>query len=71
MRVLLAEDQPAAAWVVETGLRERGLQMPVLMLTARNAVQDLRIPEHRDHRFQRKVIVDSGILITDSGDREH
>ena len=24
MRVLLVEDEPAATWVVETGLRERG-----------------------------------------------
>jgi DNA-binding response OmpR family regulator len=86
VRVLLAEDEPAAAWVVETGLREhafevdvcrtgraalarvaayeyqlvvldvglpdtdglavcrelreRGLHVPVLMLTARDAVQD-------------------------------
>lgn len=86
MRVLLAEDEPAAAWVVETGLREhsfdvdvcrtgraalaragsweyqlvvldvglpdtdgfavcrelreRGLHAPVLMLTARDAVED-------------------------------
>jgi DNA-binding response OmpR family regulator len=86
VRVLLAEDEPAAAWVVETGLREhafdvdvcrtgkaalsragtrdyqlvvldvglpdtdgltvcrelrrRGLHAPVLMLTARDAVQD-------------------------------
>jgi two-component system copper resistance phosphate regulon response regulator CusR len=86
MRVLLVEDEPSAAWVVETGLRERafevdvcrtgraalarassyeyqlavldvglpdtnglavcrelrvrGLQMPVLMLTARDAVEE-------------------------------
>ena len=31
----------------------------------------LRIPEHRDHRFRPKVITDSGIPITHSGDRDH
>jgi hypothetical protein len=32
---------------------------------------ELRIPEHRDHRFRPKVITDSGIPITHSGDRDH
>jgi hypothetical protein len=31
---------------------------------------ELRIPEHRDHRFRGKVISESGIAITDSGDRD-
>jgi hypothetical protein len=30
----------------------------------------VRIPEHRDRRFRAIVIGDSGILITDSGDRD-
>jgi predicted nucleic acid-binding protein len=32
---------------------------------------ELRIPEHRDHRFRAIVITHSGILITDSGHRDH
>jgi hypothetical protein len=31
----------------------------------------LRIPDHRDHRFRGNVIAESGILIADSGHRDH
>jgi hypothetical protein len=30
----------------------------------------MRIPEHREHRFRPIVNTDSGILNSDSGDRE-
>jgi hypothetical protein len=36
----------------------------------RQGMDRVRIPEHREHRFRPIVNTDSGILNSDSGDRE-
>jgi two-component system copper resistance phosphate regulon response regulator CusR len=58
MRVLLAEDEPAAAWVVETGLREQSFEVDVCR-TGQAALARARSREYE------LVVLDVGLPDTD------